>query len=479
MIVYINNDKIQFVKNNPKYLKTKNFLPALEINLKPGSIVNGVIINQDEIVNQLKKCKRQIQSSVTLIVDSSNIQVKLLDMPKLSKSQRVAVMKNEFSIGSENADILYEAVAAGVPGNPGTMLCYALQADFIRSYMEVFALAKISVKKIEIAVQCVVNYVRQLKQLNTKTFIMNIISDQSMLSFLFDKGKYVITSRNRLLNDENSEEYLRDLYAKTLSMIQFHESQKSVNKIEASYYFGLDDVTMSDFSQYSAGRNADLKILPLNFGLCHLKPENRGVFSPQLGLYKNDDIDLLNSLQVYEKQSRNKGKKLGFRTAFAVFLCLLLAGSAAVLYLQNISLVNDLDALNALQEDPERIKSFEAILKMAEENNLITEKIRQIALVKTAVKNGDTMNGSKYMTICVQTPVNVQIEGFDYRLENNTLTITGYALDALSADQYVRDLRKTDLFESIDYSGYSQFIQEEQPRFSFTLVCTLKAGDQK
>ncbi|MHB1315056.1 MAG: hypothetical protein ACYCX2_06145 [Christensenellales bacterium] len=458
-------------------MKSKKCLPVSEIALKAGSIVNGVIINQDEVIQQLKNNRKLMKNDILLIIDSSNIQVKLIDMPKLGKLQKIAVMRNEFSMGTDNQDTLYASVVIGESNKNDSMLCYAVQSELINSYIEVFAAAKIKIRKIDIAINCIVNYVRQIPQLSSKTFIMNIISGQNMLSLLFEKGKYIITSRNRLLSDADSDEYLRELYSKVLSMMQFNESQKSLNKIETSYYFGLDADTISRFAAYFAGLNSEIKVMKLNYGLCEMKREYQNVFYPQLGFYADENTDLLETLAYFKKMNRKKNRKPKRKLIFAMIICMVIAAAGALLYHEKNTLNEESAALSAYLNDAENMKRHEEIQQTAAQNNLLAEKVKQVRAVKEIVQNNRIISSSKYIRICIQT--DVQIEAFDYALENRTLKISGLADDALRADEYIAYLRRTDLFEKIDYEGYYEQSEDEQSKYFFSLECIMKTGEQK
>ena len=234
-IIYINNDSLQIV--SALYDGNFNIKNHINVKLSRGSIINGTILNKEDIQKHLSEHKEYLKDA-TLLIDSSGILAKKLELPTLNKKQIQEVLKYELGVQDVKDEYIYDVnVISGKDG--ASVLGCAVPKNLIETYLNMFKEIDVKISRIDIATNAITKFVNSQKDLCNTSFILNIIAGENLISFLCENGKYKLSNRNRLMSNPDSEEYINEIFSKFSSMMQFSKSQKSVFQIEASYYIGL------------------------------------------------------------------------------------------------------------------------------------------------------------------------------------------------------------------------------------------------
>lgn len=464
-VLYMNNDKIRIISVKRK--RERHFIrKQINRELEPGSIVNGVIINKESVLAELIPYRKKLRNAI-VVINSSNIFVKKLDFPNLTKKQLHIVIKSEFYLTDEST-VLYDKNIYNEKG-VNTTVCCSAPVELVGNYAQLFKEAKIKPKKIDIAQNAVIKLIKTKPGLKSKTFVLNVIEGNNLVSFLFDKGEYVLTNRSGILEDKDTEEYIHQLYTKLSSVIQFNRSEKSENEIEKSYYVGLSEGEIVRLQEYTEeqGSAAAIEsfeaIVPSDF----LKDD---CFYPYAGTHESkDDMNLLNVYNEWRKQSAQKNKKLKTSVLVYLLVLFLVFGSFFHFKLSNYILGMENRRISEYIGGEGINKRIQDVLQQIKMTREADATLTEVQDVNKTSKKTKGINGAKLQRVLLEAQKSVVIESIEYDSNRNEMTIIGFGQNEGSSSLFIANLKSTQLFQNVEYSGYALNNINE---YTFRVVCT-------
>lgn len=248
--LYFANENIQIVsgKASFKNIKLKRFQTY---SLNEGILINGIITNYDQLLCFLKQLRqrKEIPSSVRLVLDSSNILLKRCVVPYLNEKQLTSFTMTEFEnteFPKEEMVFDYSVIERKNSGEQtGTILCCAAKRSLLQSYIELFQELGVKLISIDVALNVGIKLIQRLPQLNGKTYLVSLIEKKQFISILFVKGGYVFSNRSRLFSEEEGEEMAIEIMEKISSMLQFSKAEQNHEPVENVYFCGLSDTLLS------------------------------------------------------------------------------------------------------------------------------------------------------------------------------------------------------------------------------------------
>lgn len=461
-VVYINNDKIKILQTTMQKKRSKKE-KALEFTLEPGSVINGVLIRRDELVGILKE-NRQLLDKAVVLLNSSNIQVKKLAYPKMSKGQFRKYLKTEFSIPQDGTVVYGTRSIQGK--NKNSSLFVSLSTEMMESYMGLFKEANLRIGAIEVYQNGLDKTVKSLSALREKTFIVNLLEGNNLLAVLFDQGEYVLTDRSRLLAEPGTEEFLEELRGKLSTMIQFNQSQKNQNVVTGSYYIGLRAVEIDALKGKEEKGSGALEIRDFA-GIVGLEGDLAPYFCNAMGLLEHKkDIQLQKSFA-----NRFKGTRKNNLGSLAIVAALVVAlGAFAFVKTENLNL----ERANSTMGD--KISSSadgEALQDLLAKKSRLLEIpviLDELALAQNRGSLRSTLQSSKLTRIMKEANKSVTITSLEGDALTKTLTIKGQGTNEFSSSTFISNLKKTSLFSKVEYSGYMSNAEDE---YTFEVVCLL------
>lgn len=462
-VVYINNDQVkillaEFKKGEAKVIK------SLEYTLEPGSVVNGVLIKTNEILNILKG-NRKLINKATVVLNSSNIQIKKIEHPELKGSKLDSYIKKEFAI-PDDASLIYGTTSRKIENQYKTIFM-GVPVDIIKSYLELFDEAKLKIGRFEILQNGMAKFVKNKKDLAGQTFVLNLIEGNNLISVLIEAGEYVLTDRSRLLAEPGSDQFLEELLQKISSIIQFNKSQKSPYEITKSYYVGLPRDNLLLLEDKSKARNIGLEVVGFIDDSLH---ERVGLshFCCFMGLVvAKSDVNLLKYYkdQVKRRKKRNWG-------ILAVILAIVIAiGGFTFTKMNNILTENE----NTYYEDKiSGTKNSKELAELIYKQNQIMNIPLIMEELNKAKENGadkELLSASKLLKIMEVAKGSITINSIEGNGVTGSLIIEGTGSDEFSTSSFISKLKETSLFTNVEYGGYTSTSDNE---FSFTVNCILK-----
>ncbi|WP_409968068.1 hypothetical protein RFF05_16285 [Bengtsoniella intestinalis] len=438
--IYIKNDEIQLVSKKGKdYTYTT-------VPVQPGAIVNGVIMRHEDIKQAISQLS-PMPKAVTLVVDSTNIIIKKVEMPKISSSQLDQMIKGEFDLFQREDKYLFDANVVEQTATTMSVLCYAVAKDFLDGYLSIFKDLKIKIRRIDTVMNSVIKYVATVPTLQSQTFVLNIVVGDNLLSILFEQGSYKFSNRSRLMGQDNSAMYSQNLFARLSSMVQFSQSERSKFPIGQSYYIGVPQEQLAHLSVFMTSAGSDIEPLMFPNGGFDLP-----YFAPYMGqLVNKRDVNLLvNKQEARQKQKVRNG--LLIRGLILVVLCGVLAFRGYTIYQEDKQLQSQIDTLNAyFQSEAVATELLHYNTLQGEKDNLIAQS-DEFFLLDSQLQ-GNKRFDSNSLTTLLQEDL---IINFTYNISGQSLEITGSAPSSAVAVAYIEALRETGYFENLRYTGYSK-----------------------
>lgn len=462
-VLYINNDQVRILQAEIKNGEVK-VAKSLNFTLEEGSVINGVLIKSKEILNIIKG-NRKLLKGATIVLNSSNIQIKKLDHPELKGNKLNNYIRNEFSI-PDDGSLIYGSTSRKI-GNQIRTLFMSVPQELLTSYFKLFKEAGIKPGRIEILQNGMAKFVKNRKNLANQTFVLNLIEGSNLISVLIEAGEYVLTDRNRLMAEPGTDEFLDELITKLSSMIQFNISQKSPYEITKSYYVGLPAEKLNILKEKSESKKLGLDIVGFidDYFTDKVALTN---FCCYMGLMEN--VSDLNLKKYYKKQLRKKKKrKWGI---FIVSLALLISlGCYGFLKVSNLNKeAENTFIADRISNSLNKADLAELIIKQRRINE-IPIIVNELSQIEDSSPEKQGIDSNILSRILIEAGKNVELTNITGDVKTRSITISGTGTNEFSGSKFIGDLKNTGLFSKVEYSGYTSNGVNE---YSFNAICIIK-----
>lgn len=243
-VIYISNENISVISAEVKrdVLRVEDYF---HIPLKEGTILNGVIIDDQEMKNSLKQVYDRGIHEAALIVDSAKILAKTASVPRMNEKEVLQFVKDELSAVDENSeDIVYDFAYLGEDDSAkgaSKILCVGIERKFIESYLDVFNDAGIAILGIDYAINVLINLVKELHGFLDKTYAISQVDGQNLISVLFINNEYALTNRSRIFATRGTPDFENEVINAVSQLKQFASSSQQDLPMSDIYFFGLEE----------------------------------------------------------------------------------------------------------------------------------------------------------------------------------------------------------------------------------------------
>jgi len=235
------------------------------IPLPAGGMINGIITDSDIMTKYFLDISNQYALSrgpAWLIVNNTNINTKVLDIPNVDEAKALDFIKREISQPSEEGenDIVYDFTVINPKSASGgvTVLAVGANREFLTKYKEVIDAAGIDLKGIDLGINCQIRLAGFFPQLKEKSVILVWVDGRALTLTLFSGGEYKVQNRSRMIHPENDPEWADEIISQISSMIQFSKSQRGSEAVTDAYVAGMSMQSMPTLVN---------KIEPLEIGI--------------------------------------------------------------------------------------------------------------------------------------------------------------------------------------------------------------------
>ncbi len=462
-LVYFSNDGIQvlqgIIKKGRLTITNHKTLPV-----EAGALINGVITNEEvfrETIRAALKESPKLFKNIKLIIDSSLILTKTVEVPKLKPRELETLAATEFDESAGNYDELVVDYTP-IPGVAGNYIfCCGIEKRVIESYVALFASLKIQIQSIDVGLNTIIQYVTATRDFRGMTFALNILDGKNLVSLLFENGIFIFSTRSRLLAERGSEAFSQELSGKLSSLIQFNKSQKSDHHLNMSLYAGLDPFELEGLKALNFEPDLSLFILPQTPNVKNtFVMEESFDFStyiyPIAGFFSGSRP--LNLFGAYRKNNAS-AKALPFE-----YKALIIPGAMILVFLiifgvffgLKFSAQKRLEETNAYISDTNNQAEYMQAKELTDELAAIEEEVANIETIKAAVKSNPALVSVMMNSLASQGNGAITLNALAYDGVTGAIHIEATANNEKEAARYIERLKSTAYFTQVDYTGYAQ-----------------------
>lgn len=468
--IYISNDQIQVLSYNPSGTGRVKAASYISRVLPEHSIFNGVITDMgalSSILSEMVQSNRRLFTNASLTIDTNAVLTKKINVPQLKDWQYQKVAREELANNSGSYDDLIYDYALKQEKDNLYMLGMAVNRPLVESYLSLFQGVGVQLSAIYIGMDLIIDFVKNFPELNRGSVALSIIDGVSMLSMIFDEGRFMFATRTRIIADTEQEFAVKILQSLT-SLIQFNRS------VSVSYYMGVSPSLMDMMRETKpTGIEAELRTLD-----CLKNVENASVIGDLvhysiIGAFAGKKN--INLTETYRK-SFSKVKKQQIIKPWHLIAGLLILGvigSFVFLKYQTFALQAQIKQIKAYVENPDHVAERDYV-------NELTQKTEQLLARKTQYQTADAiinlypqLSPDIINWLYNKTDATVGVESFDFDAVSGKISLNLVAGTQLDSTAYVSRIESYEDFESIAYKGYSK----EATGFRFSIVIKLVARE--
>ncbi len=458
--VYISSEQIQVIGYSGGTIKQFVTHPLPE-----GTMINGMITDQSFLVECLSSMRGdhpELFKRPSLVVDGSAILVKRIAAPKLTGKQYRQLVRDDFSEAGENADEL----ACGyqmLPGGTALLACAAAK-NLVDSYTSAFKSVGVTLGSIRIGTQAIMSYIDSRPDLQKKSFVLNVIDGVTMLSLIFEDGVNVFISRTRLYGD-TKEQLAQTIIDNLGGLVQFNRSQK-FGEVTDSYYLGVSAADLRLLEALNPHMNVKLEVLDIFRdvrGAEQLPPNAHFAYlNTRPGKNSIDLIACRKELAAHRKKAKVTKRWI----PFAVLYVIVLAMPIVYFYYQASLIDKDIEAVNAVLQDPANIAKQEELTALGNDTSKLRSVINQHK--NKLIYDGTLTNiSSEIVELFLDSyGPDVTIDSFVYSQSTGYVRVSGKGATENDPANYSDKIKASDLVLSVYQTGYGS-------DFSFSLEAIL------
>lgn len=469
-VVYLSSDQLVVVtaELSRDVLRVEDYF---HLPFPVGAMINGVIINEDVVKQQLSEISKKGIQSIHLVIDSGQILAKNVVIPKMRNNQIYQFVKDELApLVQSDEDMVYDysflEEDSKVKG-ASKILALGVGRRLIDTYVQLFKECYIHVLSIDYATNALIRFLQYLPGFIDKTYVVSQFDGNNMISSLFLDNEYALTYRSRIMANRGTPEFENEVINHISHMLQSNNRSDSTYSISEVIVFGMNnDEELSLCQNMSQQLHVEARQLPKSKLVYNANNSALEEFELSYYIYpvsvffkkkgkglKNKEIDLMAAYNRNDEPSRYEGIiKLSIPPLVILLVCLIPFG---ILTINNMSMQNQIDETNS------EIEKYNLAIDSTDASAY--EKLQSFQNVLTSIQNlNDQINSmSRIDSHSIQTLQNqlitgMTIESIQYVRETGTMSLGVSSTNVQNIEKYVKNLKKQDVFANVDYNAYSE-----------------------
>ena len=462
MILYLSNRLVQAVE-----MKDKNTALICQELAPEGSIINGIVTDEEVFLPFIKNFfsrNKLPRKECTLVVNSTQLNSRVLELPRVSGQELRRMIEREFADSRTEQTVFAYHVLEVLPGGKmQRILAVSAERGFLEHYLVLFEQAGVEITSVEPALSVFVKRFMASPDIQKKNCVVQILDGQEIISILFVKGIYLYSQRNRIFSEDDSDLLAKEAGAVVDRLLQFATSQHVEDPISTLYLCGQNQAGLKTVIEENGGFNQ--QIFPKIYKEEKLRVKKRSgsaglsdfVYPLEGNGKKEKTLDFI--LQLKKNSEKNRKKKtrmtLVLPAAAVLAVCLVITGILSFGYFNRISEIEKLQRMMQLPDSVDGRISYE--------------------LADTNIVSMDptlTSGAAQKIQECAGEGVSAKISSFNR--DSGVLSLEASATDVKSISSFIKGLQEQEMFETVEYSGYTKLPGEET--YSIHVVCVMAEG---
>ena len=484
-VVFLSNTNIQIATGSATSGGVK-ISKLISAPLPEGAVLNGVVMDQERVTEAIKlawQANKLPKSEVTLIINSPQLRANRVDAPLLADKKTTEFIERE-THDSEYGRFQRPVTGWYVVSKDGKaktqkVVYETAEIDFVNKYVEIFSKAGLKLKSIHNGVQLATEYLA--KQAVGKTVLYMILDGKSLVTIFFSEGKYYYDSTSRVFAQPGTPEFAKEIYASISSIRQFISAQHLTETVKDILFAGLTynqvNQLANDILNIDSAADISIAQPPQGTSISANDQASYPFFIyPISGLRRVDEkLPILKNTKQAEKKSSvdSSVKKL-----IIWFVCI----SVVIGIVYGIALAykiikgNELKKIQRYINDPDviaQVAEYDAMYNNMAEMGNIQGGVDILQKDLDSYPLPDSSINQKILDAAKQHDVTVEFNS--YTASSGVFNITASSPEVEDINKFIADLMAMDIFESIDYTGYT--ITADGSHWQINVVCTLAARE--
>ena len=486
LTVYLSNTDIEVLSghSNGKGVSVSN---VYSTPMPEGSFLNGVITDPDGIQyaltglwNQYKLPKKGIR----LVINTSQISVRVIDMPIMSQSKADIYLQREFEERSgERRRLLGFYVISQNKKNKTMKGCTELaDVDFIANYVNVFAGAGIELKEINSGIGVAVNFLKKINFEQDKNSVVMLRDAMTVTAIYLVKGEYFYSTTARTFNRPGTLEFAGEISNTVSQIVQFSKSEKVEDPISQIYLAGMTtDDAINVERALSMNLSEDVVVYNISVlkGIKYKSSTDSldTLFYPTAGLMTLSDhqnlLKMYGKGEIVNQEKRNKIIKLAIPYVAVFVLMLIITVSRVVTYSKKNKELKELQDYN---NNPSN-------MMLAAEYDLAAANVEQysghVNALRLLEKNIDSypLPTSEIEKIIKKAAVGLgEVTTDSYDASQGKIGVTATFKEVDMVNTFIDRLDAEDCFYEVNYTGYSEINSSGQWVANLECILSESAG---
>jgi hypothetical protein len=479
-VLYLANQQIQVVTGSPgeKKVTVQN---AYTADAPEGSIINGIIMDAElfvEFIKEFWQTNRLSSKDVILVIKSSKFVGKTIELPVLNASKTIEYIEREFSdIRKEENEIYGYIPLASSDKSMRRIYAEGVSPEFIKEYIEIFQEAGISVKSVYSGESSLISLTNMTMAAWYKTFVMLIADNTTLTTLLWVNGSFYHFNSVRCFHEQGTEEYAMDVARSVTQIVQFMQAHQVEYSLEAIRLAGIPDVNIRQYEIAMNSQGINVPIEPFESSVLSADSADvQSYLNATSGLVINGKWQ--NFLNQYNSKKRKKGnEKNSMKGVLIVGITLAVMILAVIIcFVMRIIKQNQLNQIEDEIYNPivlEEIAEYDALM---ERNTFLINQYNGIQEFDENIVTYPICDNEVIQLIdtCASNYVTVQFGSFD--ADSGRVILTAEAENVDDINKFIRELNSQDIFQKVDYTGYSYDTTAKLWDINVTCTLTEAAG---
>ena len=484
IVVFLSNTNLQVAVGNATATGVK-ITKLFSAPLPEGAVLNGVVMDQDLVTQTVKTAwdlNKLPKSEITLIINSPQLRASRVDVPITSDKKTTEFIARETSdsdYGRFQKPVTgWYVVSKNSKAKTRHVIYETAETDFVEKYVEIFAKVGLKLKSLHNGVQLATEFFT--RQVAGKNVIYMILDGNSLVTIFFAEGKYYYDSTSRVFAQPGTPEFAREIYASVSSIRQFISAQHLNITVNDVIFAGMSQTNVNalvnDILNIDSQVDISMATPPNGTSISSEQSSYPFYIYPISGIRKIDEkLPILKATKVTEKEKKAASGVGKVIIPFAVLLGISIIVFAGLLYVKS-TLEHELKKIkdyNSSSDTLEQVAEYDAMYDSMADIGTIQGGVDMLERDLDSYPIADSSINRMILTAAQRRNVTVDFQSYSSRTGVFSITASSTTVDDIN--QFIGDLLDMDIFESVDYTGYT--LDSDGENWTINVVCSLASPD--
>jgi Tfp pilus assembly PilM family ATPase len=228
-----------------------------QVPLPDGAMINGIITDVGIMTDFLDTIAKEygiynetvtdnpvLNNKTSIVVQASNIQTKIIEVPPVDERQVREFIRREFTqyenIDEQPSDLFDYTILNNIGPDGGVeILAASAGREMIEDYRNALVGANYNVDQIGIGIEALIKLVSLIPELLGKTYLLVQTEHSRQTITMFLDGTFRIFNGYRLTSEYGTDAWVSEIGHNLSSMLQFNRAQRGQSELSVAYFAGL------------------------------------------------------------------------------------------------------------------------------------------------------------------------------------------------------------------------------------------------